>query len=155
MSLVRDVRQVARGWRWTHRPLPPRSAEPHHVFTEPREFPTDWARSRPALMAREAILRGGLGPIARRETTLRVDGLDVFDELDGPVVLVANHSSHLDTPLLLTTLPVEWQRRRAVGAPGSDFFDAWWRAVGSRLAFSTFPIERSGVGRSETPLRLL
>src|SRR4051812_45663839 len=150
-SLVKDVKQVARGWRWSHRPLPPRSAEPHHVFTELREFPTDWARSRPAQVAREVILRAGLGPIVRRETTLRVDGLDVFDELDGPVVLVANHSSHLDTALLLTTLPVEWQRRVTVGAAADYFFDAWWRAVGSALAFSTFPIERGGGGRSESP----
>ena len=154
-SLLKDVRQVARGWRWSHRPLPPRSAEPHHTFTEPREFPTDWARSRPARAAREAILRGGLGPIVRRETTLRVEGLDVFDALEGPVVFVANHSSHIDTALLLTTLPVEWQRRVAVGAAADYFFDAWWRAVGSALAFSTFPIERGGVGLSETPTRLL
>lgn len=154
-SLFKDVRQVARGWRWSHRPLPPRSAEPHHVFPEPREFPTDWARSRPARAARELILRGGLGPIVRRETTLRIEGLDVFDALDGPVVFVANHSSHIDTALLLTTLPVEWQRRVAVGAAADYFFDAWWRAVGSALAFSTFPIERGGVGLSETPTRLL
>jgi 1-acyl-sn-glycerol-3-phosphate acyltransferase len=154
-SLVKDVRQVARGWRWTHRPLPPKSAEPHHVFPDPKEFPTDWARSRPARAARELILRGGLGPIVRRETTLRVEGLDVFDGLDGPVVFVANHSSHIDTALLLTTLPVEWQRRVAVGAAADYFFDAWWRAVGSALAFSTFPIERGGVGLSETPTRLL
>jgi 1-acyl-sn-glycerol-3-phosphate acyltransferase len=154
-GLIKDVRQVARGWRWSHRPLPPKSAEPHHVFPEPREFPTDWARSRPARAAREAILRGGLGPIVRRETTLRVEGLDVFDALDGPVVFVANHSSHIDTALLLTTLPTEWQRRVAVGAAADYFFDAWWRAVGSALAFSTFPIERGGVGLSETPTRLL
>jgi 1-acyl-sn-glycerol-3-phosphate acyltransferase len=81
--------------------------------------------------------------------------LDVFEALDEPVVLVANHSSHLDTALLLTTLPVEWQRKVTVGAAADYFFDAWWRAVGSALAFSTFPIERSGVGLSETPLRLL
>jgi 1-acyl-sn-glycerol-3-phosphate acyltransferase len=154
-SLVKDVRQVARGWRWSHRPLPPKSAEPHHLFPAPREFPTDWARSRPARAAREAILRGGLGPIVRRETTLRVEGHDVFDALDGPVIFVANHSSHIDTALLLTTLPTEWQRRVAVGAAADYFFDAWWRAVGSALVFSTFPIERSGVGLSDTPTRLL
>src|SRR4051812_19741133 len=154
-GLVRDVRQVARGWRWTPRPLPPRSAEPHHVFPEPREFPTDWARSRPAVAAREAILRGGLAPIVRRETTLRVSGLDIFDNLEGPVIFVANHSSHIDTALLLTTLPVQWQRRVAVGAAADYFFDAWWRAVGSALVFATFPIERGGVGLSETPTRLL
>jgi 1-acyl-sn-glycerol-3-phosphate acyltransferase len=154
-SLVKDVRQVARGWRWSHRPLPPKSAEPHHLFPAPREFPTDWARSRPARAAREAVLRGGLGPIVRRETTLRVEGHDVFDALDGPVIFVANHSSHIDTALLLTTLPTEWQRRVAVGAAADYFFDAWWRAVGSALVFSTFPIERSGVGLSDTPTRLL
>jgi 1-acyl-sn-glycerol-3-phosphate acyltransferase len=154
-SIVKDVKQVARGWRWSHRPLPPRSAEPHHVFTEPREFPTDWARSRPARVAREVILRAGLGPIVRRETNLHVDGLDAFDGLDEPVVLVANHSSHLDTALLLTTLPVEWQRRVTVGAAADYFFDAWWRAVGSALVFGTFPIERHGVGLSGTPETLI
>lgn len=154
-SLLRDVRQVSKGWRWSHRPLPPKSAEPHHVFPEPKEFPTDWARSRPARAVREAILRGGLAPIVRRETTLRVEGLDIFDTLEGPVIFVANHSSHLDTALLLTTLPVEWQRRVTVGAAADYFFDAWWRAVGSALVFSTFPIERGGVGLSDTPARLL
>lgn len=154
-SLIHDVRQVARGWRWTHRPLPPRSAEPHHTFPPVKEFPTDWARTRAAVAARTAILRGGLDPLVRAETTLRVEGLDVFDDLQGPVIFVANHSSHLDTALLLTTLPPAWQRRVTVGAAADYFFDAWWRAVGSALVFSTFPIERGGVGLSETPLRLL
>jgi 1-acyl-sn-glycerol-3-phosphate acyltransferase len=154
-GLVRDVRQVARGWRWTHRPLPPRSAEPHHEFKEFKEFPTDWARSRAAVTARTAILRGGLAPLVRAETTMKVEGLDVLDELDGPVIFVANHSSHLDTALLLTTLPPRWQRNVAVGAAADYFFDAWWRAVGSALVFATFPIERGGVGLSETPTRLL
>jgi 1-acyl-sn-glycerol-3-phosphate acyltransferase len=155
VTLVRDVRQVARGWRWTHRPLPPRSAEPHHSFPEFKEFPTDWARSRAAVAARTAILRGGLTPLVRAETTVSVDGLDVLDGLDGPVIFVANHSSHLDTALLLTTLPARWQRQVAVGAAADYFFDAWWRAVGSALVFATFPVERGGVGLSETPIRLL
>src|SRR5438270_2920926 len=154
-SLIKDVRQVARGWRWSHRPLPPRSAEPHHEFPEFKEFPTDWARSRVAVTARSAMLRGGLAPLVRAETTLKVSGLDVLIDVEEPVIFVANHSSHLDTALLLTTLPPRWQRRVAVGAAADYFFDAWWRAVGSALAFSTFPIERSGVGLSETPLRLL
>jgi 1-acyl-sn-glycerol-3-phosphate acyltransferase len=106
-------------------------------------------------VAREVILRGGLAPVVRRETTLSVAGLDVFADLEGPAIFVANHSSHLDTALLLTTLPAQWQRRVAVGAAADYFFDAWWRAVGSALVFATFPIERNGVGLSETPLRLL
>jgi 1-acyl-sn-glycerol-3-phosphate acyltransferase len=104
---------------------------------------------------REAILRGGLSPLVRSEVGLEIDGLDVLADIDGPVIFVANHSSHLDTALLLTTLPVDWQRRVAVGAAADYFFDAWWRAVGSALAFATFPIERGGVGLSDTPTRLL
>jgi 1-acyl-sn-glycerol-3-phosphate acyltransferase len=155
VTLTSDIRQLSRGWRWTRRPLPPHSAEPHHSFTEPREFPTDWARSRPARAAREAILRGGLTPLVQHETTLRIEGLDVFDDLDEPVILVANHTSHLDTALLLTTLPVRWQRKVTVGAAADYFFDAWWRAIGSALVFATFPIERHGQGLSDTPTKLL
>jgi 1-acyl-sn-glycerol-3-phosphate acyltransferase len=155
VSIGNELKQLARGFRWSHRPLPPRSAEPHHTFAPPSEFPTDWARSRPARIAREAILRGGLAPIVRHETTLRVEGLDALERIDEPVIFVANHSSHLDTALLLTTLPVEWQRRTAVGAAADYFFDAWWRAFGSALVFATFPIERGGVGLSDTPRRLL
>jgi 1-acyl-sn-glycerol-3-phosphate acyltransferase len=155
MTLVSDVRRVARGWRWGHRPLPPHSAEPHHSFGEKGEFPTDWARSRPARIAREVILRGGLTPLVHRETSIRVEGLDIFDGLHGPVVIVANHTSHLDTALLLTTLPVEWQRKVTVGAAADYFFDAWWRAIGSALVFATFPIERHGQGLSDTPTKLL
>jgi 1-acyl-sn-glycerol-3-phosphate acyltransferase len=155
VSLGSDVKQMSRGWRWTRRSLPPQSAEPHHSFAEPREFPTDWARSRPARVAREALLRGGLSPLVHRETSIEVDGLDIFDDLEGPVILVANHTSHLDTALLLTTLPVKWQRKVTVGAAADYFFDAWWRAIGSALVFATFPIERHGHGLSDTPTKLI
>jgi 1-acyl-sn-glycerol-3-phosphate acyltransferase len=155
MSLSTDIRQLARGWRWTRRRLPPHSAEPHHSFAEPREFPTDWARSQPARAAREVILRAGLAPLVHRETSIRIEGRDIFDDLDGPVILVANHTSHLDTALLLTTLPVKWQRTVTVGAAADYFFDAWWRAIGSALVFATFPIERHGHGLSDTPAKLI
>ena len=154
-GLEKDLRALARGWRWGHRKLPPHSAEPHHSFGERKEFPTDWARSRPARAAREAILRGGLTPLMHRETAMKVEGLDVFDDLDGPVIIVANHTSHLDTAVLLTTLPVERQRTVTVGAAADYFFDAWWRAIGSALVFATFPIERHGHGLSNTPTKLL
>ncbi|HVT63605.1 MAG TPA: lysophospholipid acyltransferase family protein [Mycobacteriales bacterium] len=154
-SLQKDLKSLSRGWRWGHRKLPPHSAEPHHSFGERKEFPTDWARSRPARAAREVILRGGLTPLIYRETTTKVEGLDVFDDLEGPCIIVANHTSHLDTALLLTTLPVEWQRKVTVGAAADYFFDAWWRAIGSALVFATFPIERHGHGLSDTPTKLI
>jgi 1-acyl-sn-glycerol-3-phosphate acyltransferase len=154
-ALPRDLATLAKGWRWGHRKLPPHSAEPHHSFDERKEFPTDWARSRPARAAREVILRGGLTPLIYRETTTKVEGLDVFDDFEGPAIIVATPTSHLDTALLLTTLPVEWQRKVTVGAAADYFFDAWWRAIGSALVFATFPIERHGHGLSDTPTKLI
>jgi 1-acyl-sn-glycerol-3-phosphate acyltransferase len=155
VTLAREVKQLARGWRWTRRPLPPAAALPHHSYPDPREFPTDWARSRPARAIREVVLRGGLAPLLARETALQVRGLDVFEGLQPPAIIVANHTSHLDTPLILTSLPVSWQRKVAVGAAADYFFDVWWRALGSALAFATFPIERHGTGLSGTPASLL
>lgn len=155
-SLLEDVRTVARGWRWGRRPLVPRSAESWAPSPEPREFPTAWARSPAARMAREVIQRYLLGPLVWSETKPRVHGLDHLESLRGPVVFVANHASHLDAPLVLCSLPKTWRRRTAIGAAADYFFDVWWRAAGTALVFNAFPVERSGGKRlSDTPWRLL
>lgn len=155
-SLLDEVRDVARGWRWGRRPLVPRSAEPFAPAPEPREFPTEWARTPAGRAARAAIQRLVLRPLVWSQTEPRVHGLDNLEELRGPVVFVANHSSHLDAPLILCSLPERWRRRTAVGAAADYFFDVWWRAAGTALAFNAFPVERSGGRRlSDTPWRLL
>ena len=115
-SLTRDVRQVATGWRWGKRPMVPRSAEPFAPREEPEEFPTAWARTPAARAVRSFVLRNLFGPLVRGETRVRVEGLDVLDDLRPPVMLVSNHSSHLDTPLVLCSLPKEWRERTAVAA---------------------------------------
>ncbi len=68
---------------------------------------------------------------------------------------MANHTSHMDTPLILCSLPDDWRRRTAVAAAADYFFDTWWRATGSAVAFNTFPIERRGGTLSSTPGDLL
>jgi 1-acyl-sn-glycerol-3-phosphate acyltransferase len=85
-----------------------------------------------------------------------VHGLDHLEGLAGPVVFAANHSSHLDAPLILCSLPKRWRDRTAVGAAADYFFDVWWRATATALAFNAFPVERSSGRRlSDTPWRLL
>jgi 1-acyl-sn-glycerol-3-phosphate acyltransferase len=118
-------------------------------------FRTGWARTPPANALREVVQVAGLGPIVRREVQLDIRGLEHVRELDGPVLFVANHSSHLDTAVLLTSLPAERRRRTAVAAAADYFFDVWWRATGSSIAFNTFPIERRGGSLSSTPADLL
>jgi 1-acyl-sn-glycerol-3-phosphate acyltransferase len=93
-------------------------------------------RAWPVRALRAVVQGGGVTPLLRRAVTLEVNGLDGVLEVPGPVVLVANHSSHLDTPVLLATLPAARRRATAV-AVAADYFHSWWRGGGATLAFST------------------
>jgi 1-acyl-sn-glycerol-3-phosphate acyltransferase len=147
-SLTRDVRQVAAGWRWGKRPMIPRSAEPFAPREEPEEFPTGWARTPAARAVRDVVQRGVLRPLVWNETRVRVEGLDVLETLRPPVIFISNHSSHLDAPLVLCSLPDAWRPRTAVGAAADYFFDVWWRAAATALVFNAFPVERAGGARA-------
>ncbi|HEY3209036.1 MAG TPA: lysophospholipid acyltransferase family protein [Actinomycetota bacterium] len=153
--MIDEIRRVARGWRWTRRPLVPRSAEAWQRAHEPKEFPTGWARSPAAKAVREAVLRYGFRPLVWTETEPTVEGLDNLDHLLSPVMFVANHASHMDTPLILCSLPKAWRERTAVAAAADYFFDVWWRAASTALVFNTFPIERTGGKRATTTARRL
>jgi 1-acyl-sn-glycerol-3-phosphate acyltransferase len=159
MSFVRggvaDVKQVARGWRWGRRGQVPRSAEPYVLPSKSTVFRSEWSRRKPAMVAREVAQQGGLEPLFRSQVRTDVQGLDVLERIEGPVIFAANHASHLDTPLILLSLPDEWRRRTAVAAAADYFFDTWWRAVGSALLFNTFPIDRRGGAMSATPGEVL
>ena len=159
MSLIRDgvadVKQVARGWRWGRRGQVPRSAEPFVLPSKSTVFRSEWSRRKPAMVAREVAQKGGLEPLFRSQVRTDVHGLDVLERIEGPVIFAANHASHLDTPLVLLSLPDEWRRRTAVAAAADYFFDTWWRAVGSSLIFNTFPIDRRGGTMATTPGEVL
>lgn len=135
---------MSRGWRWGRTQLVPASAEPHRPAPVSRAFPTAWARTPAAVALRGAVQRFGLRPLVHSQVAVEVNGREALDALRGPVVFVANHCSHLDAPLVLTTLPERWRRNTVVAAAADYFFDTWPRAVGSTMAFSTFPIERRG-----------
>jgi 1-acyl-sn-glycerol-3-phosphate acyltransferase len=153
--MIDEIREVARGWRWTRRPLVPRSAEEWQPAREPRVFPTAWARTPAAKAAREAVLRYGFRPLVWTETEPAVEGLDSLDGVRPPVLFVANHASHMDTPLSLCSLPRSWRERTAVAAAADYFFDVWWRAATTALVFNTFPIERTGGKRATNTARTL
>src|SRR5258708_2665639 len=119
-SLRQDLKVMARGWRWSHRPLVPRSVEP--PLQEPRDFPTAWARTETGKVARAFLQRYGLKPLIDVETSRTIEGADVLDAVRAPVIFIANHSSHLDAPLVLTSLPPAWRARTATGAAADYFF---------------------------------
>jgi 1-acyl-sn-glycerol-3-phosphate acyltransferase len=118
-------------------------------------LPTGWARTRPVRALREFIHVCGLNPLVRSEVALDVAGVEDLRNFDGPALIVADHSSHLDTAVLLASLPASRRRRTAVAAAADYFFGTVWRAAGSALVFNTFPIERRGGSESTLPGDLL
>jgi 1-acyl-sn-glycerol-3-phosphate acyltransferase len=100
----------------------------------------------PARYAREAILQLGLGPLIDIYTRARVVGRERLVALPHPAVLVANHSSHLDTPAILRALPLKWRQRTAVAAAADYFYKKRAVANAVALTFNTVPLLRRGGG---------
>ena len=48
--------------------------------------------------------------------------------VESPVIFAANHASHVDTALLLSSLPVRFRHRTVVAAAADYFFDRRWKA---------------------------
>jgi 1-acyl-sn-glycerol-3-phosphate acyltransferase len=147
MSIRDELQLLRHGRDWRGRSTVPRSADPYIVDEDEREFPTSWARTKAGIAARAALQRGVLKPVAWSQTRPVVSGLEYLENLSGPVVFVANHSSHLDTPLIMCSLPRRIADKLAVGAAADYFFDARWRAITSALFLNTFPVERHGTRR--------
>ncbi|HLV71515.1 MAG TPA: lysophospholipid acyltransferase family protein [Vulgatibacteraceae bacterium] len=148
MKLVQEIRLLRRGRDWRGRAPAPRSAQPWSEGPRSRPFPTEWARTPLAAAARTVAFDGVLRTVTWNQTRPEIHGLDLIEGIRGPVVFVANHASHLDTPLILGSLPARLRRRVAVAAAADYFFDARWRAIATALTFNAFPIERRGVERS-------
>ncbi|MER7402824.1 lysophospholipid acyltransferase family protein [Streptomyces sp. NPDC000070] len=78
------------------------------------------------------------------DTMLRpqVEGIGNVISLTTPAVFVANHSSHLDTPLIVGALPSRFGSRLAVGAAADYFFASRLTGATTALLFNAFPVRR-------------
>lgn len=112
----------------------------------PANLDRPWARTLPARVAREAIVCGVFGSIIRWYARRDVVGRERLAGVDGPVIFVANHCSHVDTPALLASLPGPRRRRTAVAAAADYFYAKPALAHAVSLAFCTVPLERRGGG---------
>jgi 1-acyl-sn-glycerol-3-phosphate acyltransferase len=111
-----------------------------------RRLDVPWARSAPAQLVRTGLLLFVLGPLIAYYVHARRRGQEVFRDLDGPVVLVANHASHLDTPTILRAMPRSWRRHTIVAAAADHFYQRRSTASGVSLLLNTVPVARSGGG---------
>ena len=111
------------------------------------DFPTGWARRWPARMARAAIVEGPMRLTVAALASPDRRGSDRLDDVDGPLIFAANHHSHIDTPLLITSIPEPWRHKLVVAAAADYFFGTRVTGAVSALAIGAIPIERSKVGR--------
>lgn len=133
-------------------PVPTGVEPPERSTGRGADFDTEWARRYPARMARLALLEGVIRPTARVLADPQRRGLDRLDDLEGPAVFVANHHSHLDTPLMLTSIPEPWRHRIVVGAAADYFFGTRLSGSAAALALNAIPIERTRVNRRSAHL---
>jgi len=106
--------------------------------------------------ARFVAQRGLLKPLVWRLATVTVLGTERLSGLSGAFVVVSNHTSHLDAPLILGSLPRRLTRYIAAGAAADYFFDVWWRRGLTSLFFNAFPVDRTGLrGRKGMATSLL
>ncbi|MET1007953.1 MAG: 1-acyl-sn-glycerol-3-phosphate acyltransferase, partial [Propionibacteriaceae bacterium] len=94
----------------------PRTPRPGREVTSVAKplFQTAWARTPAVRALREVVQVVGLTPLTHSQVSLDVHGLEELREFDRPAIIVANHASHLDTGVLLSTLPARRRRRTAV-----------------------------------------
>jgi 1-acyl-sn-glycerol-3-phosphate acyltransferase len=111
------------------------------------DYDHEWSRRYPVRLARAAVLDHVTRPAARLIAPTTVRGTEHLRHVPAPVIFAANHASHLDTPLLLTTLPVRFRHRTVVAAAADYFFDRRWKAVLWSFGLAAIPIERARVNR--------
>jgi 1-acyl-sn-glycerol-3-phosphate acyltransferase len=132
-------------WRAPTRPV---QAEPLPLEKKTGiEYDTAWARRYPVRLARAVLLDDFTVPLVRTVARPTIYGRESIEHIEGPVIVTANHTSHLDTALLLSCLPASRRHRAVVAAAADYFFDRHWKAALSAFGLGAIPMERQKVNR--------
>jgi 1-acyl-sn-glycerol-3-phosphate acyltransferase len=134
-------------------PTVPRGVEvPPEASGLGAHYDTEWARGPLASAARTAIIEGPIRLGARLVAAPDIHGTDRLADLarldePPPVIFAPTHHSHLDTGLMIRSVPVAWRHKLVVAAAADYFFDKRWKAVLSSLSLNAIPIDREITGR--------
>jgi len=146
----RGVRRPKLSFPYAAPPVPAGVEPPEDTANVGANYDSEWARRPSARAARsvivEAMLRPWISLVAKPDRQGN-DRLLSLDESQN-ALFVANHHSHLDTSLLLTSIPLPWRHRLVVGAASEVFFNNRAKATMSALSMGAFPIDRSTTGRA-------
>jgi 1-acyl-sn-glycerol-3-phosphate acyltransferase len=121
------------------------------------DYETEWARTPIARAARVLVVTGPLHALVKVVADPEVVGVDRLEDLrradpPSPVIFASNHASHVDAPLMLTSIPEPWKHRLVVGAAADYFFSTRVTGAASALALGAIPIDRTRVNRRSAEL---
>lgn len=94
--------------------------------------------------ARRIIRRFIARPVISTVVAATVEGHESVAGLTGSFIVVGNHSSHLDAPMMFTLLPKDLTENLATGAAADYFYRRRFISRLTALFFNTYPIERKG-----------
>lgn len=108
-------------------------------YSNPAVYSSSW----------RALVRGFLQRVLFRalvnsEISKTVEVHPEVKKLKGAFLLVSNHASHLDAPLLAQSLPFRQGKYISIGAAYDYHFKKWSRRVFARSFMNAFPIDRDG-----------
>ena len=120
-------------------------------------YDTEWARSPVARAARGLITEGPMRLLVKGVANPDVVGTDRLHDLSRlddppPVIFAPNHHSHVDTALMIRSIPICWRRELGVAAAADYFFDTQWKAAVSALSLNAIPIDREVTGRKSSDM---
>ena len=130
---------------------------PEEVSRLGADYDTAWARTPIARVARGIITEGPLRLLVRSVANPEITGVDRLDDLmrlDEPpaVIFAPNHHSHVDTALMIRSIPACWRHELVVAAAADYFFDKQWKAALSALSLNAIPIDREVTGRKSSDM---
>jgi 1-acyl-sn-glycerol-3-phosphate acyltransferase len=155
--IVRSAAKPLRSYGFPYRSpnVPKGMVVPRQPSKLGANYDTEWARGPIARAARGLIAEGPMRLLVRGVANPDVVGLDRLGDLSRlddppPVIFAPNHHSHVDTTLMIRSIPSCWRRELVVAAAADYFFDKQWKAALSALALNAIPIDREVTGRKSS-----
>ena len=116
-----------------------------------------WTLRFPITWIRPVVYHLFLWPLSMIMCRPRLIGIEHLAKVKGPALLISNHVTHVDGPLILSVLPLRWRLRLAIAMSGEYLRDwryppatfGWFARLKKRMAyvlgaglFHVFPLPR-------------
>lgn len=106
-----------------------------------------WARTRSVQAVRAFLQALIVFPLMTLFAPITISGKERIQKLPRPAIFVSNHSSALDSVVMLQAMPARFRYRCYMVAAADSIYSAKWKSTLTQLLINTFPIPRAGGAR--------